>query len=89
LRLVVGVLVGGALAFASTHAARGGEVGWAIFFPFAFPGVLAAAPSAALHTTAFGDEIRHANLLIVDGVDFVVYSALFCWLLSRWSVTRE
>jgi len=89
LRLVVGVLVGGALAFASTRAAHGGAIDWAVFSPFAYPGVLVAAPSAALHVTAFTDQIQRANLLIVDAVDFVVYSVLFCWLLVRWSVTRE
>jgi len=89
LRLVVGVLVGGALAFASTRAAHGGGIDWAIFSPFTFPGVLVAAPSAAVHGSPFADEVQNVNLLVVDGVDFVFYSVLFCWLLSRWGVTRE
>ena len=88
-RLLVGVLVGGALALASTHAAHGGSVDWAIFSPFTFPGILVASPSAALHGSAFADEVEKTNLWLVDGVDFVFYSALFCWLLSRWGVTRE
>lgn len=88
-RLLVGLLVAGLLTFASTHAAHGGGVDWAIFSPFTLPGVLVAAPSSALHASAFADEIHNANLLVVDGVDFVFYSVLFCWLLSRWGVTRE
>ena len=89
LRFAIGVLVGASLAFACTRAAHGGAVDWAVFTPFAFPGVLVAAPSTALHVNAYTDAIQRANLLVVDGVDFVVYSALFCWLLLRWGVTRE
>jgi hypothetical protein len=88
LRLLVGVLVGGALAFASTHAAHGGGQDWAIFFPFTLPGMLVAAPST-FRTGMDFNGIHYANLLIVDGVDFVFYGVLFCWLLSRWSVSRE
>jgi hypothetical protein len=88
LRLVVGVLVGGALAFASTHAAHGGGQDWAIFSPLTLPGMLVAAPSAFRGGMDYSG-IHRANLLIADGVDFVFYSVLFCWLLSRWSVSRE
>jgi hypothetical protein len=88
LRLLVGVLVGGSLAFASTHAAHGGGQDWVIFSPFTLPGMLVAAPSAFRAGMDF-DKIHYANLLIVDGVNFAFYSVLFCWLLSRWSVSRE
>jgi hypothetical protein len=88
LRLLVGVLVGGALAFASTHAAHGGGQDWAIFSPLTLPGMLVAAPSAFRGGMDYSG-IHRANLLIADGVDFVFYSVLFCWLLSRWSVSRE
>lgn len=90
LRLVVGVLVGGAIAFASTRSAHGGGSGWLIFSPFTLPGVLIAAPSGFRADIEMGvSQLRNANLLIIDGVDFVFYSVLFCWLLSRWSVSRE
>jgi hypothetical protein len=88
LRLLVGVLVGGAPAFASTHAAHGGGQDWAIFSPLTLPGMLVAAPSAFRGGMDYSG-IHRANLLIADGVDFVFYSVLFCWLLSRWSVSRE
>ena len=88
-RLLVGVLVGAALAFASTHAWHGGGADWAIFSLFTLPGMLVAAPSAFRAGMGFYHEYPSANLLIVDGVDFVFYSAIFCWLLSRWSVSRE
>jgi len=88
LRLLVGVLVGGAPAFASTHAAHGGGQDWAIFSPLTLPGMLVASPSAFRGGMDYSG-IHRANLLIADGVDFVFYSVLFCWLLSRWSVSRE
>ena len=90
LRLLVGVMVGGALAFASTHAAHGGGQDWAIFSPFTLPGMLVAAPFAfRTHAYAYASEMRNANLLVVDGVDFIVYSVLFCWLLSWLGAMRE
>ena len=90
LRLFVGVLVGGSLAFASTRAAHGGGPDWLLFSPFTLPGLLVAAPSAFRAGVEIGvSQLRNANLLVVDSVDFVFYSVLFCWVLSRWGVTRE
>jgi hypothetical protein len=70
------------------HAAHGGGQDWAIFSPLTLPGMLVAAPSAFRGGMDYSG-IHRANLLIADGVDFVFYSVLFCWLLSRWSVSRE